>query len=40
LIVSIIDPRRHENDIVPAGMPEAIQTFDMSVVNSAPTPSN
>jgi hypothetical protein len=40
LIMSIIDPRRHENDVVPAGMPDAIQTFDMSVVDSAPTPDD
>lgn len=37
LIVSVIDPRRHPNDIVPAGMPEGVQTFAMSIVDSAPT---
>lgn len=38
MLVSIIDPQRHPSDIVPEGMPDGVQTFEMSVVDSAPTP--
>lgn len=39
LIVSFVDPRWHENEIVPPELPEGSQTFTLSVVDSAPTPS-
>lgn len=39
MLVSVIDPPRHPNDIVPEGLPDSIQTFTMSVVDSAPTPT-
>lgn len=39
MLVSIIDPPRHPNDIVPEGLPDNIQTFTTSVVDSAPTPT-
>ena len=39
MLVSIIDPARHPNQIVPDGLPDNIQTFQMSVVDSAPVPT-
>lgn len=39
MLVSIIDPARHPNQIVPSGLPDNIQTFRMSVVDSAPKPT-
>lgn len=38
LLVSVVDPRRHPNDIVPAELPDSVQTFTMTIVDSAPTP--
>lgn len=39
MLVSIIDPARHPNQIVPGGLPDNIQTFRMSIVDSAPMPT-
>lgn len=39
MLISIIDPARHPNQIVPGGIPDNIQTFRMSVVDSAPKPT-
>lgn len=39
MLVSIIDPARHPNGIVPDGIPDNIQTFTTSIVDSAPTPT-
>lgn len=39
MLVSIIDPARHPNEIVPDGLPDNIQTFQMSIVESAPEPT-
>lgn len=39
MILSVIDPARHPNDIVPDGLPDQIQTFTTTVVDSAPTPT-
>lgn len=39
VILSVIDPRRHPNDFVPADLPDAVQTFTMSIVDSAPMPT-
>lgn len=38
-ILSFIDPQRFETDIVPEGMPDQITTFSMTVVDSAPEPT-
>lgn len=39
MLVSVIDPARHPNEIVPNGLPDNIQTFTMSIVDSAPKPT-
>lgn len=39
MLVSVIDPARHPNDVVPDGLPDSVQTFQMSIVNSAPDSS-
>jgi hypothetical protein len=38
MLTSIIDPVRHPNEIVPEGVPDSVQTFTTSVVDSAPDP--
>ncbi|MFJ5000160.1 hypothetical protein ACIP5T_18555 [Microbacterium sp. NPDC088619] len=40
MLVSVIDPARHPNEIVPDGLPDSIQTFQMSIVDSAPRPTS
>lgn len=39
MLVSVIDPARHPNEIVPDDQPDSIQTFQMSIVDSAPQPT-
>ncbi|MDF2559182.1 MAG: hypothetical protein K0R99_628 [Microbacterium sp.] len=39
MLVSVIDPQRHPNAIVPDGLPDGVQTFTTSIVDSAPTPT-
>lgn len=40
LIVSVIEPQRYPNDIVPDGTPDARVTLTMSIVDSAPLPTS
>lgn len=40
MIVSVIDPARHPNEIVPEGLPDGVMTFEMSIVDSAPAPTD
>lgn len=39
MLVSVIEPARHPNQIVPRGLPDQVTTFDMSVVDSTPEPT-
>lgn len=39
MLVSVIDPARHSNEIVPDDQPDNVQTFHMSIVDSAPEPT-
>lgn len=39
MLVSVIDPARHPNRIVPEGIPDQVVTFDTSIVDSAPEPT-
>lgn len=39
MLVSVIDPARHPNEIVPDWLPDQILTFEMSIVDSAPDPT-
>lgn len=39
MLVSVIDPARHPNQLVPDGLPDQVTTFTMSIVDSAPQPT-
>lgn len=39
MLVSVVDPARHPNPIVPEGTPDQVATFHASIVDSAPEPT-